>query len=248
LIDAALDLPAFFAGSGDAFASAEFWLALGEIIWINLLLSGDNAVVIALAARNLPPDQRTKAIVGGSAGAIVLRVALTVFALRLLDYPYLKLIGAVLLLWIGAQLLLPEAPEDGRIRPAEHLWTAVRTILLADLVMSVDNVLAIAAAAEAGPASSRLLLLVLGLGLSIPLIVFSSQLLLRLMERFPIFITLGAALLGYVAAELVLSDAATAPFFDTLPGWFTGLFKLACAGAVVLIGRFWAQHRRRALC
>jgi YjbE family integral membrane protein len=248
LIDAALDLPAMVAGSGDAIASAEFWLALGQIIWINLLLSGDNAVVIALAARNLPQGQRTKAIVGGSAAAIVLRVALTLFALRLLEYPYLKLVGAVLLLWIGAQLLLPAVPLDGRVRPAEHLWAAVRTILLADLVMSVDNVLAIAAAADAGPAPARLLLLVFGLGLSIPLIVFGSQLLMRLMERFPIVITVGAALLGYVAGEMLLSDAATAPLFDTLPALFTGLLKAACAAAVVLFGRAWAQRRQRALC
>ena len=153
-------------------AAAAFWVALGKIIWVNILLSGDNAVVIALAARSLPDGQRRKAIVAGSAAAIVLRVALTVFAVQLLQFPYLKVIGALLLFWIGVQLLLPEGQHEDGIRSSEHLWAAIRTILIADLVMSVDNVLAVAAAADSGPVESRLLLLIIGLGLSIPLIIF----------------------------------------------------------------------------
>lgn len=225
---------------------ATFWLALGKIVWVNILLSGDNAVVIALAARSLPAHQRNKAIFAGSAAAILLRVVLTVFAVQLLQFPYLKIVGAVLLFYIGVQLLVPEDENEDGIKSSEHLWSAVRTILLADLVMSVDNVLAVAAAADGGPPESRLLLLVIGLGLSIPLIIFGSQLLMRVMEKYPVIITLGAALLGFVAGEMLVSDHAVEDFFHSAGRASTTIIEVAGAVGVVLIGQWLArrQHRR----
>jgi YjbE family integral membrane protein len=221
-------------------ADSAFWIALLKIIWVNILLSGDNAVVIALAARNLAPRQQRLAILGGSGAAIVLRIVLTIFAVQLLQYPFLKLIGSVLLVWIGVQLLAGD-DDDGDIQASDSLVTAIRTILVADLVMSLDNVIAVAAAANSAPEQYRLLLLVLGLGLSIPLIIFGSTLLLKLMERFPVIITLGAALLGYVAGEMALGD-------PSLSGWSDMLhplaipFSLACAVGVVLVGRTLARR------
>ena len=225
---------------------ATFWVALGKIIWVNILLSGDNAVVIALAARSLPEHQRNKAIFAGSAAAIVLRVVLTVFAVQLLQFPYLKIIGAVLLFWIGIQLLISEEENEDGIKSPEHLWSAVRTILLADLVMSVDNVLAVAAAADSGPPESRLLLLIIGLGLSIPLIIFGSQLLMKIMERYPIIITIGAALLGFVAGEMLVSDHAVEQFFHSAGRASTTIIEVAGAVGVVLIGQWLAKRKRKA--
>ena len=229
----------------EQFTEVAFWLALGKIVWVNILLSGDNAVVIALAARNLPAHQRGKAIVAGSVAAIVLRVTLTVFAVSLLQLPYLKIVGALALLWIGVQLLVPDDEEDGSIHSATHLWTAVRTILIADLVMSVDNVLGVAAAADGGPPESRILLLVLGLGMSIPLIVFGSQLLLGVMERLPVIVTLGAALLGFVAGEMLVSDRALAPYFQDLGRAAILLVELAGAFGVVTVGTVLARRKRQ---
>lgn len=226
-------------------AEGAFWLALAKIIWVNILLSGDNAVVIALAARGLPEHQRNKAVFFGSAAAIVLRVVLTVFAVQLLQFPYLKLIGAVLLFWIGVQLLVPEEEGDG-IEGADHLWGAVRTILLADLVMSVDNVLAVAGAADSGPPESRLVLLVIGLGLSIPLIIFGSQLLMKVMTRYPVIVTLGAALLGFVAGEMLVSDHAVEHFFHGVGHAGTTIIELAGAVAVVITGQWLARRRASA--
>jgi len=227
-------------------ATAIFWVALGKIIWVNILLSGDNAVVIAMAARSLPAAQRNKAIIAGSAAAIVLRVLLTVFAVQLLQFPYLKVVGALLLFWIGVQLLLPEDAHEDGIRSSEHLWAAIRTILVADLVMSVDNVLAVAAAADSGPAESRLLLLIIGLGLSIPLIIFGSQLLLGVMARYPVIITLGAALLGFVAGEMLVSDHATEAFFQGAGRSVTILIEAAGAAGVVVLGQWLARRKLRA--
>ena len=230
----------------EAVADAAFWVALGKIVWVNILLSGDNAVVIALAARSLPLHQRNKAIVAGSAAAIVLRVLLTVFAVSLLQFPYLKIVGALLLLWIGVQLLVPDDDPEGGIKPATQLWAAVRTILVADLVMSVDNVLAVAAAADSGPPESRLLLLIVGLGLSIPLIIFGSQLLLGVMERYPVIITLGAALLGFVAGEMLVSDQSVAHLFHGVGRGATLAVELAGAVGVVVVGS-WLARRKRGL-
>jgi len=183
-------------------ASPEFWVALMQIIMINIVLSGDNAVVIALACRELPPQQQKKAIVFGSVGAIVLRVVLTFFAVYLLTLPYLKLIGAALLLWIGVGLLKGE--DDGaELSGNSNLAAAIKTIIVADLVMSLDNVIGVAAAAK-----GNVPLLVIGLVISIPLIIYGSTLILKLMARFPVIITIGAGLLGWVAGEMALSDPA----------------------------------------
>jgi YjbE family integral membrane protein len=224
---------------------AAFWVALGKIIWVNILLSGDNAVVIALAARSLPPDQRNKAIFGGSAAAIVLRVILTVFAVQLLQFPYLKIVGALLLFWIGVQLLVPEEEGEDGIQSHDHLWSAIRTILIADLVMSLDNVIAVAAAADSGPPESRLLLLIIGLGLSIPLIIFGSTLLLTVMEKYPVIITLGAALLGFVAGEMLVTDQAVEAFFHSAGRASTTIIEVAGAVGVVLLGRWLAGRKKR---
>ncbi len=229
----------------DQLSDAAFWVALGKIIWVNILLSGDNAVVIALAARSLPEHQRQKAVFMGSAAAILMRVVLTLFAVELLHFPYLKAIGAVLLFWIGVQLLLPEDEHGDGIKSSGNLFTAIRTILIADLVMSLDNVIAVAAAAESGPPASRTLLLVVGLGLSIPLIIFGSQVLMKVMERMPVIITLGAALLGFVAGEMLVHDAAFESFFQGLGGATTTIVEVAGAVGVVLVGQWLAQRKKR---
>ena len=186
------------------FGTATFWLALAQIIWVNILLSGDNAVVIALAARSLPPKQQKQAIQIGSGAAIVMRIVLTLVAAQLLQLPWLKLIGALLLVYIGVTLLLPEDEGDGDGKGANAgMVAAVRTILIADLVMSLDNVIAVAAAAKGNTT-----LLVAGLAISIPLVIFGSTLLLKVIERFPFIVWLGAALLGFIAGEILVDDPA----------------------------------------
>ena len=187
-----------------------FWIGLAKIIGVNIILSGDNAVVIALAARSLPAKQQKQAIIWGSAAAIVMRVILTLFAVALLTLPWLKLIGSLLLFWIGVKLLIPEDGDED-IKASDQLLSAIKTILVADLVMSLDNVIAVAAAA-----GGSVVLLVLGLAISIPLVIFGATLLLKLMERFPVIITIGAGLIGWVAGEMLVADSA-------LEGWFTGL-------------------------
>jgi YjbE family integral membrane protein len=225
------------------FADSSLWLALLKIIWVNILLSGDNAVVIALAARNLPRSQQTLAILGGSGAAIVLRVILTLFAVQLLQYPFLKLVGSALLIWIGVQLLAG-GDDEGDVKASESLGTAIRTILVADLVMSLDNVIAVAAAANSAPENMRTGLLIAGLGLSIPLIIFGSTLLLKMMQRFPFIITVGAGLLGFVAGEMAVSDPAIASWFEAnLHAWALPL-SLACAVFVVLFGKWMASRSK----
>ena len=188
----------------------DFWIGLGKIIWVNLLLSGDNAVVIALAARSLPPRQQKLAILYGAGAAVVLRILLTIFAVALLALPWLKIVGSLLLFWIGVKLLVPEDGDDD-IAASDQLLAAIKTILVADLVMSLDNVIAVAAAA-----GGSIVLLILGLGISIPLVIFGATLLLKAMERFPVIITIGAGLIGWVAGEMLITDRA-------LEGWLTGL-------------------------
>ena len=190
-------------------SSPEFWVALSQIILINIVLSGDNAVVIAMASRSLAPSQQKKAIVFGSVGAIVLRVILTFFAVYLLTLPYLKLVGAALLLWIGVGLLKGD-DDDEKVEGSSNLAAAIKTIVVADLVMSLDNVVGVAAAAK-----GNVPLLVFGLVISIPLIIFGSTLILKLMGRFPVIITLGAALLGWVAGEMAISDPVVKTWVDT---------------------------------
>jgi YjbE family integral membrane protein len=221
------------------FASGAFWSALGAIVLANIVLSGDNAIVIAMAARSLPPARQRQAIVGGTAAAIVMRIGLTLLAVELLRWPYLKLIGALLLLAVGVSLMHDDpAASPTRATPAS-LGAAIRTILVADMVMSLDNVIAVAAAAR----GSRTLL-VLGLGLSIPLIAFGSTLLLRVMERWPLIVTFGAALLGWLAGEMVCTDPAVVGWFGALPPWVVNAAAVAGAGIVVGTG-LWLQRRRR---
>jgi len=190
--------------------SQAFWIGLLKIIGVNVILSGDNAVVIALAARSLPPHQQKKAVFWGAGAAVVLRIILTIFAAALLALPWLKLVGSLLLFWIGTKLLIPEDGDDD-IKASDQLLAAIKTILIADLVMSLDNVIAVAAAA-----GGHMGLLIIGLAISIPLVIFGATLLIKLMERFPVIITLGAGLIGWVAGEMLVADHA-------LAGWLTSL-------------------------
>ncbi len=192
--------------------SGALWGALLAIIVANILLSGDNAVVIAMAARSLKPEHQKKAIIWGSAAAILMRIILTIVAVKLLTLPYLKLIGGVLLFWIGYQLLT-ENDDEADIKAHATIGAAIRTILIADLVMSLDNVIAVASAADKAPESARYVLLMLGLAMSIPLIIAGSTLLIKVMERYPIIITGGAALLGFLAGSMMVSDPAVEHWF-----------------------------------
>ena len=207
--------------------SADFWIGLVKIIWINIILSGDNAVVIALAARSLPPAQQKKAVFLGSGAAVVLRIALTVVAASLLALPYLQIVGGLLLLWIGLQLLGADEDGEGESKEYGSMLAAVRTILIADLVMSLDNVIAVAAAAQGNTP-----LLILGLAISIPLVIFGSTLMIKLMERFPIIILFGAGLIGWVGGETIASDVALTNVLLANP-WLH--YAAAVAGVLVVI-------------
>lgn len=200
----------------EALSSPDFWIAVGQIIMIDILLGGDNAVVIALACRKLPPAQRTKGIIWGTVGAIVLRVILIFFALTLLAIPFLKLVGAILLVWIGIKLLAPEEDGHGDIQASDKLWAAVKTVIVADLVMSVDNVIAIAGAAESA-GQHQMGLVIFGLLVSIPIIVWGSQLVIKLMDRFPVIIVAGGMLLGWIAGTMAVTDPGILPFLPTTP-------------------------------
>ncbi|HSV48393.1 MAG TPA: TerC family protein [Ramlibacter sp.] len=216
----------------EAFTTATFWIAVGQIVLIDILLGGDNAVVIALACRGLPPQQRKLGIIYGTAGAIVLRVVLIAFALALLAVPYLKLVGAILLVWIGVKLLVPQEDDaHGNITSSDKLWGAVKTVIVADLVMSVDNVLAIAGAAQ-GAGSHQLPLVIFGLVVSIPIIVAGSQIVLKLMDRFPVIITLGAMLLGWIAGQMAYTDPGLAAY---LPASKTWEYAAAVLGALLVL-------------
>ncbi|MBV8122662.1 MAG: TerC family protein [Burkholderiaceae bacterium] len=228
--------------------SVDFWVAFGQIILIDILLGGDNAVLIAMACRRLPEQQRRMGIVWGTVGAIALRVVLIFFALTLLQVPYLKLAGAVLLLWIGAKLMLSEQEHGhGEVQASERLWSAVKTIIVADFVMSLDNVVAIAGAAEAAGGGSEMLLVVLGLLISIPLVAWGSQGVLKLMDRFPAVVTVGALLLGWIAGTMAVGDAAlegwVEHFDSAMPGYPAAAAGLAGAVAVWLAGR-WLTRRQ----
>ncbi len=208
--------------------SVDFWIGLLKIIWINIILSGDNAVVIALAARSLEPQRQKQAILLGSGAAVVLRIALTVVAARLLALPYLQIVGGLMLLWIGVQLLSDEEDGHDKTREQANLMAAVRTILLADLVMSLDNVIAVAAAAKGST-----LLLILGLAISIPLVVFGSTLMIRVMQRFPVIVVLGAGLIGWVAGETIVGDVGLRAVAGN-SAWLH--YAASAAGAVLVIG------------
>jgi YjbE family integral membrane protein len=228
-----------------------FWIGLLKIIGVNLILSGDNAVVIALAARSLPQRQQKAAVLWGSGAAVAMRIVLTIFAVALLTLPWLKLVGSLLLFWIGIKLLLPEEGDEN-IDASDNLISAIKTILIADLVMSIDNVIAVAAAAQ-----GSMTLLVLGLAISIPLVIFGSTLLLHLMERWPVIITIGGGLLGFVAGEMLVTDPA-------LKGWLAGIgvefdgekpkvgglsLEIICGlvGAVIVIAAGTLIGKRRAM-
>ena len=227
----------------DALLTAHFWVAVGQIILIDILLGGDNAVVIALACRSLPPELRTKGIIWGTAGAIVLRVVLIAFALTLLQVPFLKFVGGLLLIWIGVKLLAPE-DEGGHdnIKGSDKLWGAVKTIIVADLVMSIDNVIAIAGAAQGAGEQHQLVLVIFGLVVSIPIIVWGSQIVLKLMDRFPIIITLGGMLLGWIAGTMAHSDPALTAYIPQDRAWHYGM-GVAGALLVLAIGKVLASRR-----
>lgn len=216
--------------------TSQFWLGLGAIIWVNIILSGDNAVVIALAARSLPVHQQRQAVIWGAAAAVVLRIVLTIVAVELLKLPYLKLLGGVLLLWIAVKLLVPEDDGGDGIKSSSNLLAAIKTILIADLVMSLDNVIAVAAVAK-----GSIVLLVLGLLISIPLVVFGATMLMKLMESYPVIITVGAALIGYVSGEMLVTDPVVVEWFRVNAHWmidfelfsvFGRKFELSVAGLV----------------
>lgn len=231
----------------DLLLHTEFWLAVGQIIMIDILLGGDNAVVIALACRKLDPALRTKGIVWGTIGAIILRVILIFFALTLLKISFLKIVGAALLLWIGVKLLLPEDDDEhGAIDASDRLWSAVKTVIVADFVMSLDNVIAIAGAAEGAGGDHKMPLVIFGLLVSIPIIVWGSQLVIRLMDRFPMIVVFGGMLLGWIAGHMAVSD-------PVLQAWTTdagGLIRsevsytASVAGAliVLLLGKLLERH------
>ena len=219
--------------------STDFWIGLFKIVWINIILSGDNAVVIALAARSLPSEQQKKAVLFGSGAAVVLRIGLTVVAAKLLAMSFLQIVGGLLLLWIGVQLLVDEEGGEQEATGSGSLMAAVRTILIADLVMSLDNVIAVAAAAK-----GDMVLLILGLAISIPLVVFGSTLMIRLMERFPVIIMLGAALIGWVGGETIASDAALRSVVMDYP-WLR--YAGAALGMTTVIGLGRKLRKRRAV-
>ena len=220
------------------------WAAVFQIIMIDILLGGDNAVVIALACRNLPKEQRIKGVLWGTAGAIVLRVVLIGFALTLLAIPYLKLIGALLLAWVALKLLVPEHADDhANISGSASVWAAVKTIIVADFVMSLDNVIAIAGAAQLADPDHQMGLVIFGLVISIPIIVWGSTIILKLIDRFPSIVTFGAGLLGWIAGGLLVSDVVIVRHFGE-PSTLVH-YSAAAAGAIliVVLGKFLASRK-----
>jgi YjbE family integral membrane protein len=217
----------------------QFWLAALEIVVINILLSGDNAVVIALACRNLPPRQRRWGVFWGAIGAIVLRIILTFFAVSLLQLSYLKIVGGALLVWIGVKLIAEEDGEGGHdVQGSDRMLAAIRTVVIADLVMSIDNVLGVAAAAR-----GNLLLLIFGLVVSVPLVIGGAQLIMRLIERFPVLIVAGGGLLGFIAGELIVDDSAIVDWIHAHATWLT--WAAPVIGIALVVGPAkWLEGRR----
>lgn len=213
------------------------WAALLQIIAIDLLLGGDNAVVIAMACRRLPKQLQGRAILGGMAGAIALRVVLLFFAMQLLELPYLKLLGAVVLLWIGIKLAAHREEEEENVDGGTRLWTAIKTIIVADVVMSLDNVLAVAAAGD-----GNLYLVGFGVLVSIPVIVLCSRLVLALMERFPIVVQFGGALIGWIAGGMALEDRALLGYVPESLPWLHYAASGLGAATVLLLG-WWLARR-----
>jgi YjbE family integral membrane protein len=218
-----------------------FWVSVAQIIAIDILLGGDNAVVIALACRGLPPAQRTQGILWGVVGAIALRILLIFFAVELLTLPFLKIVGGLLLLWIGTKLLLPQSDGHGDVKASTTLLGAVRTVIIADAVMSIDNVVAVASAAH-----GHMALVVFGIAVSVPIIVWGSRLVLMLMDRFPVVITCGAALLGWIGGGMWVSDAGVEKQFGALPSTVHYISGAIGAIVVVVTGRWLASRAQAA--
>jgi YjbE family integral membrane protein len=225
--------------------SGALWGALLAIIVANILLSGDNAVVIAMAARSLKPEHQKKAIIWGSAAAIIMRVILTIVAVKLLTLPYLKLIGGILLFWIGYQLLT-DSDDEANIKSHTTVSAAIRTILVADLVMSLDNVIAVASAADKAPEAARLTLLIIGLAMSIPLIIAGSTILIKVMDKYPIIITGGAALLGFLAGSMMVSDPAVVHWFEANVPNSEALAGALGAVLVVAVAKWMSKRETKA--
>jgi YjbE family integral membrane protein len=219
----------------------QFWVAVVEIIAVNILLSGDNAVVIALACRNLAQRQRVQGILWGVLGAILLRIVLTFFAMSLLVYPWIRLVGAALLIWIGIKLIAEDDGAEHKIKASDRLLTAVGTIIVADLVMSLDNVVAVAAAAK-----GDVPLLIFGLVISIPIVIVGSQIIMRLIERFPVLVLAGGGLLGYIAGEMAVDDPVVKPWIDANAAGLAALTPPVLFGLVVAGGVWRIRRRRRA--
>ncbi len=219
-----------------------FWTALGQITLINIVLSGDNAVVIALAARSLPVHQQKQAVMWGAGAAVVMRIILTIIAVELLKWPFLKIIGAILLFWIAIKLLVPEH-DDENVESSDNMMKAIKTILIADLVMSLDNVIGVAAAAK-----GNVTLLIIGLAISIPLVIFGATMLMKVMERWPVIITIGAGLLGWVAGEMLVTDPFWASWISANLPWLHVHFwkvdfswlQIIGAAFVVIFGKYLA--------
>ena len=228
------------------------WVIIGQIILIDILLGGDNAIVIALACRHLPADIRMKGIFYGTLGAIVIRILLISFAVTLLTLPYLKLIGGVMLLWIGIKLLTEDGEETNDINGGDRLSTAIKTIIVADLAMSIDNVIAVASAAEQAQADHKLVLVIFGILISIPVVVWGSSLVLKIMDKVPAVVTAGSALLGYLGGEMIVSDTAVEDKVAQLlpssaldfPGLDVNLNPFGIIGAfIVVAGGWWLTQK-----
>jgi len=220
-------------------ATPQFWLAIGEIVFVNILLSGDNAVVIALACRNLPPRSRRQGIFWGVLGAIVLRIALTFFVMSLLLDPWLKLVGAALLLLIGVRLIAEEASGPRHVKASDRLLAAVGTILVADVVMSLDNIMAVAAAAK-----GNVWLIVFGLAISIPIVVVGSQVIMPLLARFPLLVYAGGGMLGYIGGEMALDDPVIRPWIAAHAIGLVPIAPIAGFVAVVATGLYLVRQRQ----
>src|SRR6476469_3456322 len=223
-----------------ALSNPDTWMALFKIAVINVVLSGDNALVIALACLSLNPRDQKRAFIVCTAGIVVLMTALTSFAALLMTLPYIQILGSLLLLWIGVKLLLPE-DEDGNVKESDSFWDAVKTIIIADIVMSMDNVLGMA-----GAAKGHLGMLFVGLLITMPLILFGSALLVKLMERFPSFVVIGAGLLGYVAGDMAVGDPAVKTYVDTHVHFLELLAPVVGALFVVIAGKMLARRKARA--
>ena len=218
----------------------ETWTALFKIAVINVVLSGDNAVVIALACRSLAPKQQRNAFLVGTGGIVVLMTGLTASAALLMTLPYIQIIGSVLLLWIGVKLLLPE-DDEGNVKDSDNFWEAVKTIIIADIVMSLDNVLGMA-----GAAKGHFGMLFVGLVITMPLILFGSAMLMKLMERFPALITIGSGLLGYVAGDMAVGDLAVKDYVETHAQALDVVAPIVGALFVVIAGKMISRKKRRA--